>query len=66
MDAIENLFIKKTEEATRILANAASSKDKEKKDASELPFEVNKVIRKINEETSRRAKLSKRKPLKEL
>lgn len=66
MDAIENLFIKKTEEATRILANAAAAKEKKEKDQSELPFEVNKVLRKINEETSRRAKLSKRKPLKEL
>lgn len=66
MDAIETLFSRKTEEATRILANAAAAKEKKEKDAAELPFEVNKVIKKINEETSRRAKLSKRKPLKEL
>lgn len=58
MDTIEQLFRLKTEEATRILANSSTKPTS----TEDLPFEVNKVLGKIREETARRAKLSKRKP----
>lgn len=62
MDAIDTLFRKKTEEAGRILGAAATTNTTTLDER--LPFEVNKVLGKIQEETVRRAKLSKRKPAK--
>jgi hypothetical protein len=59
MDAIEQLFRLKSEEATRILAAKVAPEPEEA--SQSLPFEVNKVLGKIKEETARRAKLSKRK-----
>lgn len=56
MDAIEQLFQRKTIEASNLIK--ASDK---LTNTAELPFEVNKVLYKINEETERRKKLFKRK-----
>jgi hypothetical protein len=57
-DAVEALFIKKTAEAAQIVAANVQTSTV---DNSDIPFEVNKVLYKINEETERRRKLFKRK-----
>lgn len=58
MDAIAELFKQKTQEAERIVA----SKPKSVAASDEVPFEVNKVLAQISQETARRAKVLKRKP----
>lgn len=60
MDPIEELFARKTREA----ANLVDSRKKQDIEATpqDIPFEVNKVLYQIGQETQRRAKLLKRKP----
>lgn len=59
MDVIEELFTRKTVEAANIVRTTDKSNNEVA--VTELPFEVNKVLYKINEETQRRQKLFKRK-----
>lgn len=59
MDNIDQLFAKKKIEAAEIVA--AKNRKKSDSQDSQLPFEVNKVINKIDELTEKRKKLFKRK-----
>lgn len=59
MDCIDQLFAKKTREAAEIVA-AKPTRIKTEPETG-LPFEVNKVIAKIDELTEKRKKLFKKK-----
>jgi transcriptional regulator of met regulon len=59
MDTIEQLFKRKTEEAISIVAQRSQT---EKEITVPIPFEVNKVLNQIAQETERRNKVLKRKP----
>jgi hypothetical protein len=61
MDALESLFLKKTQEASQYLTNKATQKSVPEADSDTvIPFEVGKVLYKIEEETKRKARLSKK------
>lgn len=60
MDSIDQLFAKKKIEAAEIVAAKTRNKTEEESQ-QQLPFEVNKVINKIDELTEKRKKLFKRK-----
>lgn len=60
MDAIDQLFQSKREEAKLIVSKRRESTNPVGGD--EIPFEVNKVLNQLKQETQRREKLLKRKP----
>lgn len=62
MEQIDNIFEAKTREAINVLAQKESKRDTTSKNEV-LPFEVNKVLNQISQETKRRAKVLKRKPI---
>lgn len=59
MDQIDALFADKTSEARAIVQSRRRSIEKQ---VDDVPFEVNKVIGQLRQETARREKLFKRKP----
>ena len=60
MDPIDELFARKTLEAQNIIVHR--QKHHNDTTTQDVPFEVNKVLYQIGQETQRRAKLLKRKP----